>query len=477
MWRSTDRFVCTSWLLCAGACMPDIPAQAPHSFVEFQFDPGPADKTFQPTSLVINSSTGLIDLSMAGISVPPSDHPSACAEQTALTVAQCEFYQYLQQLDGFPTLAGGQTPLSTAVDLSTVTLPDNLFVYDLNHQEMVDDIDVSFDAQSSTLHFDPSAGWNVGGSYVIGLRGYAHGIKSTHGDPSVASTIYVLLKSESSLTCGVTSPDAIDAGCEYYQLFSSDAMFAELSPSARHAAVGANLLQLEQLRQYYRGEDPYAPADLWKTLAGAGNLPKAEVAIGWFFPTHSASVVELNPQLGMVPHIISSREIRVAVKGNLRAETLRAFSLQDPAGNVFLLDVDKLVKNAVDPEALPPFSATYVDGQIVLTATDPKYPFIDGDNYAVLLTSELTDVDGKPLVASPVTVFLRTRGALVDGNGKSQLDGVSDADAAELEQGRAQFAQLLDDPLIQSATISDARPSGLTREQLVYLYAFPFVSP
>jgi hypothetical protein len=76
-----------------------------------------------------------------------------------------------------------------------------------------------------------------------------------------------------------------------------------------------------------------------------------------------------------------------------------------------------------------------------------------------------------------VTVFLRARGALVDSEGSSLLDGVSDADAQELEQGRSQISQLLDDPVIQTVTVSPARPAGLTREQIVYLFGFPFVSP
>jgi hypothetical protein len=75
-------------------------------------------------------------------------------------------------------------------------------------------------------------------------------------------------------------------------------------------------------------------------------------------------------------------------------------------------------------------------------------------------------------VPSPITVLLRTRGALVDDDGHSVVDGVPDADAAELEAGRAELAQVLDDPLVKTLSTTDARPDGLTRELIAYLFAF-----
>ena len=43
--------------------------------------------------------------------------------QTAMPEAQCEFNQYLESLDGFPTVAGARAPVSAAVDLATATVP------------------------------------------------------------------------------------------------------------------------------------------------------------------------------------------------------------------------------------------------------------------------------------------------------------------------------------------------------------------
>lgn len=468
MHKRIDWVVAASLALCA--CMPDIPQEAAPRFVELQFDPsGSPARAFEPTSLVMSSETGLIDLRSAGIEVPAS-----CKNARDMSEAQCEFYQYLERLDGFPTLIGGKAPSSRALDLSSITRPRNLFIYDVEHEEIVSDVMVSFDADSKELLFDPPKGWDVDATYVVGVRGYGQGVRDTRGAPAVASTIYSLLKRDTSLTCGATSPESIDVSCGPYALLESDATFAKLPPAERHQAIGENLLQLEQLRRFYRGEDPSAPLDTWGILAGVGRMPKQEVAIAWNFKTHSRSVVELDPQRGLVPAIVNGSEIRVNVKGSLNASTLNAFSLANSAGTVFLFNVDKLAVDPLDPAALPPFTTRVTNSQIIVTTNDANNSFIEGDTYALLMTDELTDLRGRPLVASPVTVLLRTRGALTDRRGMSQVSGVDDDSAQALEEGRSQFAALLDDPLIIAATTSKARPAGLVRERLVYLFGFTF---
>jgi len=473
-------------LLGAG-CAPDIPNQPRPQFVELQFDPSatPA-KSYEPTSLIVDPSSKLklLDFSLAGIDVPgvPKDEaqsvdPTACQGQTAMSVAQCEFYQYLERLDGFPTLTPGKTPVSKPLKLSTVTLPKNLFIYDINHTKTFTDVDVSFNSGTNSLVFDPKLGWDVDGLYAVGIRGYHNGIEGADGHEAVASVIYALLKQARSLTCGAAPNAGVEPTCDFYSLFSSDPSLSKLPPDKMHAAIGESLSQLEQLRQLYRGENPGMPVNLWDTLARKGNMPKDEVAIAWLFQTHTASVVELDPSRGMTPLIISSSEIRLKLKGSLNADTMSAFSLDNMGGTFFLLDVDKLEVNATDPQALPRFTPTYADGDIVLTATDPNNGFIEGDTYAILLTNEVTDTGGKPLVPSPVTVLLRSRGELVDNNGISQVDGISDSEAQQLEDGRVQFKDLLDDPLIVAVTKSATRPNGLTREMLAYLFGFPFETP
>jgi hypothetical protein len=462
-------------------CEPDIPTEEPAKFVEMEFDPSatPA-KSYEPTALVMNFETTLIDFSTAGIDVPgvPKDpaepvDPSACEGVAGMPVAQCEFYQYLERLDGFPTLTPGKTPVSGALSLSSIKLPDTLFIYDLVHDQTVTDVDLTFDNDLNYLVFDPRDGWEVGSQYAVALRGYKKGLTGANGAQAVASIIYVLLRQERSLTCGARRAQEIDPTCEFFSLFASDARFSKLTSKKKVAVIGETLLQLEQIRQLYRGKTDALPVDLWDLVAKKGNIPEEDVAILWGFSTHTASVVELNPAQGKEPVVTSATEIRLKVKGTIDPDTLTAFSLRNAGGTVFLLNVDKLDVDPTSPQSLPLFMPSVADGEIVLTV-DPQNPLIEGDTYAVLLTTNAT---GKPLVPSPVTVLLRSRGELVDPEGISQVDGVSNADAQQLEQGRLQFKELLDDPLIIAATTSEKRIKGLTRELVAYLYGFPLSIP
>ena len=76
---------------------------------------------------------------------------------------------------------------------------------------------------------------------------------------------------------------------------------------------------------------------------------------------------------------------------------------------------------------------SHEDGDLVFRTPQAM---IDGHLYATLLTGAITNTAGQPLVPSPVTVFLRSRGALVDAEGRSTLSDLPDQDAAMLEAGR-----------------------------------------
>jgi hypothetical protein len=475
-------------------CTPDIPQAAPPTFLELQFDPSTNPPlAFQPTILVTNAETGLLDFSAAGIIVPAD--PAECQTQTDLPVAACEFYWYMQQLDGFPTLTPISTPvithgagdelLKTPLDPATLSLPDNLFIYEfLRGQAPVTDGTAAYDADAATLTFDPTGGWDIGGLYLVAIRGYANGIKDTDGNEAVKSIIYVLLSQDSSLTCEATTAADISESCEYYSLFAGDPRFSTdvyPDPTARHAAIGATLLELEQLRQVFKGQSAL-PFDLWSQVADPafGNMPIDEVGILWAFRTHTNSVIELNPNLGLAPFVVGTKEIHVTPKGTIDADTLTIFSLDNPAGAVFLLDGTAFAQNDLLHE-LPPFTVALAGGDIVLTTTDD---LTEGHQYILVFSTEV-EGKGKPLAPSPVTVFLRTRGELVDNFDNCANDpptatplvpGLKSADACQLEAGRQQFMPLFDDPTVKTLTVSANRPDGLTRELTAYVYGFVYTA-
>ena len=58
-----------------------------------------------PSGLIVNQTTHRIDFSLAGITIPDD-----CAAQTAMPQAACEFDQWLQTLDGYPTTTPATVP-------------------------------------------------------------------------------------------------------------------------------------------------------------------------------------------------------------------------------------------------------------------------------------------------------------------------------------------------------------------------------
>ncbi len=413
-----------------------------------KFDPTTGEVP-QPTILVINPQTGLIDLSLAGIDVPED-----CSTVAATAVAQCEFNQYMETLDGFPTVLGASAPTSAPLDMDTVDDSDNLLVLDETGTKIIpsDQRSVTFDATDNLLDIIPNEGWDVGHTYVIAVRGYENGVKSAAGKTVVADVVFYLLRQSESLTCGAVTAEAVSDDCKFYKLL--------IQQDPDHPeAVRENLLALEETRQMM------ASSGLWDGLNLFG-MPKEEVAVAWAFPIHTASVAELQPALGMLPEVRSDKEIFIPVKGTIDASSVTRFSLGDQTGSVFLLDLTALAVGNM-AGGLPVFEPTYTDGGILLTA---QADLTDGDLYCLILKNTIKNEEGQKLVPSPTTVLLRSRGVLVDDEGHSTVMGVSDADATELEAGRLQLAELLDNDQFISLT-------GLEREDIAYIYAFTFPDP
>ncbi|MCD6496827.1 MAG: hypothetical protein J7M25_00790 [Deltaproteobacteria bacterium] len=415
---------------------------------QMDFDPTATPPRLpQPVASLVNPDTGLLDLSLAGIEVPDD-----CENQDVMPEAQCEFYQFMEQLDGFPTVMAATAPVSASLDMSTLTMPSNLFILNSTRAGIVDatDVNLTFDATDNLLNIEPKNGWDLGSTYVIAVRGYDDGVKTTDGTRIVTASTFYLLKQEESLTCDTQSADEIPSDCKYLKL---------LGQQMDEQSARVNLVQLEGIRQQL------SPA--FDAVSLLGEMPRDEVAMLWAVPIQSATVAELQPTLGMLPQVSSSQDIMVPVKGPVNPATVSRSTMANPDGTVVLLNLTKLA-NGDNVGGVPTFDATYLDGQGVGIHTEG--PMIDGDLYCVIFSKSMRDPDFNSLVPSPVTVMLRARGELIDADGHSNVAEFSDADAAQLEVGRLQMKTLLDDPQFQALT-------RLKREDIVYLYAFTYPDP
>jgi hypothetical protein len=438
-WRGWGTTVAA---LAVAACTPKIGSDPVPESMQFETTAMPP-RVPEPTHVLINPATGHLDFSLAGINVPAD-----CAAAGSLMQAQCEFYKYLQGLDGYPTVTPARTP-APALDPATITA-QNVVVVDATAGQPVTDVTLGFDTAAGYLTISPKTGWAVGHWYVLGVRGYANGVKSATGKQVVAPVPYYLLKQDSSLTCGATTADAIPESCPAYQLLLS-------APKATPASARGNVLQLETLRASFN------QLHATDVLAAAG-LPKSELAIYWAFPTHTNPVAEVNPPTGAVPHVMGDRTLSVTVKGAIDPSTLKP-TMAGRAGTVTLLDLTALAAENI-VAGIPAFDVSYQNGNIVLMT---QAPLVAMHQYGLFLTTGITSPDHKPLVPSPVSFLLTARGQVAAG-GKSLVSGVGDADAVTLEAGRMALTQLFDDPASQILT-------GLDRAHLAHVYVFPFGGP
>src|SRR5512132_4315417 len=91
----------------AGACTPDVgadPAAPPPNSMQFDLTSTPP-RVPQPTLLIVNPEKGHIDFSLAGTPIPDD-----CPPDQALTQAQCQFDQWLETLNGFPSVTVASAP-------------------------------------------------------------------------------------------------------------------------------------------------------------------------------------------------------------------------------------------------------------------------------------------------------------------------------------------------------------------------------
>jgi hypothetical protein len=424
--------------LAVAACTPDVGSDPVP--VSMQWDQAPP-RIPSPTGLIINQTTHRIDFSLAGISVPDD-----CTAQTAMPQAACEFDQWLQTLDGFPTTTPGSAPASGPLDTTTFA-PGTNVVTVTGAGAPVSSVSVGFDPTGDFLTVTAVPAWELGTTYWFGVRGYQNGIVAADGLTVVGSPTMSLLKQEMPLDCFVSSPSQLDRSCPAYDLLLSQGDSPEVA--------GMTVEQLEQVRKFY------LLSGAFDVVAAAG-IPKSEVAVLWGFPTHTNSVAELLPPF-LAPQVGAPNQIAVAVHGPVDPATVVPFIVRQQAGTIVLMDLTAVAQSDL-VNGLPPITAQLSGADIVITG---QSAFPAGHTLGLFFTSGLKDPGGQPLVASPVSKLLTLQGALVDAAGHSTVSGIADGVAATLEGGRQQLAPLLDNASVTGLT-------GINRDNLVYCYAFTF---
>lgn len=378
------------------------------------------------------------------------------------TDATKQFFNVINLLDGFFPNSQVFTTVSERLDPDTVN-SNNVIVVDLTDETApLPKLTIDLDDTGTKIRITPNPQWTRDHRYGIALRGGRDGLRTEDDDVIIGDELMVFLKARDPLV--------------------DNKGRARLSPL--ESIERSMLIQMESARALN--------AQLLDRLEAAQVVRRDDVAQAWTFKTHSRPSIVFDPQTAPVSSLPFSRipfpndfvrdqstglvalpELPVDVPEVLRPllEVARLNSLDGfsttaaitipidaplkaaslTPGNVLLINTDDLKP--------VPIAVSQRDGNLVL---QPLVPLEPGAIHFVGISDVVTDDSGSSAAPFPMTVLLRSEFPLADGEGNSLVDGLADADAAQLEVARRQF----------KLPIEVLRLNRLTREHIVGMFGF-----
>jgi hypothetical protein len=412
------------------ACSAEV-ARPPSNVIWAEFDPS-TNKIPTPNDLVRDAAGKHLALPIT------ADLPQA--EQ--------EFRAYLNGLDGFPTSTPATLHFTGDVKARSIS-NDTLVVWKLDPQGAAPrslEVQATYADTDHGLTLYPHGGWEPGARLVIAVRGGKNGVQGSKGELVTAAPAFTFLRAGKDLR---EHPWAI--------------------PGKTPAERNASALKLEAVRQDLE--------PLFQQLVDKG-WSRDEIALVFSFTTSSHPAVRfdplsqavplpndllIEPKTGLVsiPSDSADSEAQAAIKASLN--TLDGFSTTGPFAAEATQPIDRATFTSASVRlfelASPPVEILgverflYADGTHFFAplqsrnAKDPSpdVPFTvlkPKTTYFWIVTG-LKGTSGQPVEAQPVGALLRLKGSLLE-QGKSQVSGIADADAARLEPLRAKLAPALD---------------------------------
>ncbi len=472
-----------------GGCVPDVPQNAPPpATIVVQFDPGATP----PVAPVPNDLTPR-DPSSGKLRIPPS---------VGDTPAQTEFNtDYLGSLTAFPFESTAQVLVSGPLDPSTVN-GESVVVIDLTRLKaqpagqsptsaIVGGLQPTFDPTRSALVIaPPGGGWTRAHQYAVVLvtptSAHAAGLRGASGERVIGSAAWALVSSPTSL---VACPNAnlMSPQCT----LAVDVVPSALTdPTKRLADQTAKALALEQLR--------LSAQPLLEVAEHVLGLPDAtSIPMAWTFTIVDAGEMTFDPVSGIIPFpndflrahglvmlpspvtgkplsgadCASAQDMVTALYCGLN--TLDGFSTIAPP-----ISENGIVTGAAEQASVSGSSLTTTNVGLLplasgaVVATTPLYapclnclssstasgaaqtlpqqlqwqlmaPLDEKTTYAAYVTTDVLDDQGKNLAANPALALLRLVNPLYL-NGKSQVNVLTDSQAAALEPERLALEPVLD---------------------------------
>ena len=462
------------------ACAPDVAHNAPTSFATAVFDPTTSQIPL-PNDLAFTNPLN----TLCGDPTDTTSTPPKCAQAELLGSFNGKFPsdQEVAITIDFTQVVfddkGQTTNTAPDLDLTSFT-PDKFFVYGISGNAQGEAALEPLTAASYvkgaekgtlTIHHKDFQPW-AGGAYVVVVRGGPDGVKTKDGSPIYASQVFSLIEQGQDMT------DPKNLGLLKAQYGTQQAL-----------VLGA---QLNQVINLYKGT-VFPVADR--------KFPHQQLAIGLTFQTQpEVTNVSIDPARSLVPLPIDL--LRDPTTGHLTDQAACAF-LSTPldasgkcssaaAGGFLALDgfsttgailapTSELIEaKTVDSDSLRLYDLTDKDnpvqvpaGNLILEpceftsgcdAANPLSPVIaiqpagatagdklsvfrtkplkDNTDYAVVMTTAIKDKAGNPIGPGTVAKIVRFKNPLFV-NGKSQLVGIADSTAHQLENMRLLLAPLL----------------------------------
>lgn len=435
--------------LLLAACGPlDLDEPEPYAWVVY--DPS-AGVVPVPNDLLLDAATGRLALP-AGDDLPDAERA---------------FREALNQRAGWPTTFPARVAFSEAVDPVSVDA-DSVQVWAWGTPPVrVAGVTLTLAADGAGLVIEPPAGgWDAGGRYAVVVRGGEGGVTTPSGLPLGPDAAMWFLRSEA----------ALDAP-EHQRAFPGATRAERLEAAARLEGVRAAL----------------AP------FVDAIGVPRDEIAALWSFSVSRETEVAMDrsslrvpipfdllidPATGLVDLTLVDEDTPLEAEAKRVANTLDGFGVSadptfetteglDPVtvgpDSVQLWKLDGTPQRvgvrprliAEDGDAACRRSPGARDCRYVFVGLGDSLPLDPGTTYAVVVTSDVRDVDGGPVRPMPLGALLTNPHPLVV-EGRSQVASLDDATAARLETSRAAMDLLLD---------------GVGREKVVAAWPFTTIDP
>ncbi|MCY1018877.1 hypothetical protein [Pyxidicoccus sp. MSG2] len=457
----------------AAACDPDIAKDAPpaEEAVVAEFDPAASPAIVpSPNDLALDAKTGLV--------AAPINPNAPEAEQ--------EFTRdYVNTLDGFPTAISASTTVKN-LDPASVT-PNTVKILDLYagtplSRPVPANVVVGYNEDTDKINVIAPTGWPKGGRYAVALVGGENGLKTTSGKTVIPSATWAFASSQEALvTCEDLTAPTCRAATELIPATATE-------PNARIAEQTATALRLEQLRRSY--------APVIDAVAEKFTLKRDDIVLLWTFTVMNMPEATFDPANSIIPfpndllrvpatatapaHLNlpvntspNANPLEVAISKGLN--TLDGWSTTAPivtengvktgaidVGAELDMNTVKLGQTVLFIKATNPTTGTApkvkvcinctsslkVDGSAQTTPQQlqivPEVPLDEGTQYAVVMLRGMKDIKGRAVAPTAPQVLLRSKAALVDSAGNSQLAAVPSFLAAQLEPARLALKPLYD---------------------------------